>query len=199
VTPSDPEALQVAFRVLGILQRLGIAYHLGGSYASAIHGVPRQTHDVDLVVDLGPEHVPEIVRALEGEFYIDEHAVERAVSERSSVNLVHFSTGVKVDLFVKGSTAFEASEFRRRVVVRLGDEPGHDAFVKSAEDTVLRKLLWFRLGGEVSDRQWRDVQGIVSVQGERLDLDYLTRWADQVGVRDLLDRVLTKGPIPLQP
>lgn len=193
MTPSDPEALQVAFRVLEILQRFGIAYHLGGSYASAIHGIPRQTHDVDLVVDLGPEHVPEIARALKDEFYVDEHAVARAVSERSSVNLVHFATGVKVDLFVKGSTAFDASEFRRCIVVRLGDEPPQDVFVKSAEDTVLRKLLWFRLGGEVSDRQWQDVQGIVSVQGERLDVDYLSRWSDQLRVRDLLDRVLTKG------
>lgn len=199
MTPSDPEALQVAFRVLEILERFGIAYHLGGSYASAIHGVPRQTHDVDLVVDLGPEHVPEIARALEDEFYVDEQAVARAVSERTSVNLVHFATGVKVDLFVKGSTAFDASEFRRRVVVRLGDEPPQDVFVKSAEDTVLRKLLWFRLGGEVSDRQWQDVHGIVAVQGERLDVDYLTRWADPLGVRDLLDRVLTKGSIPPAP
>ena len=193
MTPSDPEALQVAFRVLEILQRFGIAYHLGGSYASAIHGVPRQTHDVDLVVDLGPEHVSEIARALEGEFYVDARAVARAVSERTSVNLVHLATGVKVDLFVKGASAFDTSEFERRVVVRLGDDRPQEVFVKSAEDTVLRKMLWYRQGGEVSDRQWQDVRGIVSVQGDRLDVDYLTRSADQLGIRDLLDRVLTKG------
>ena len=195
MTPSDPEALQVAFHVIEVLQRFGIAYHLGGSYASAIHGIPRQTHDVDLVVDLGPAHIPEIVRALLGEFYVDEKAVARAVSDRSSVNLVHLATGVKVDLFVKGSTAFDHSEFTRRIVVRLGDESPQDVFVKSAEDTVLRKLLWFRLGGEVSDRQWQDVRGIVGVQGDRLDVEYLTRSADQLRVRDLLDRVLTKGSI----
>ena len=199
MTPSDPEALQVAFRVLEILQRFGIAYHLGGSYASAIHGIPRQTHDVYLVIDLGPEHISEIVRALEDDFYVDEHAVVRAVSDHSSANLVHFATGVKVDLFVKGNSAFDSSEFRRRVVVRLGDESPRDVFVKSAEDTVLRKLHWFRLGGEVSDRQWQDVQGIVSIQGKRLDVDYLTRWADQLGVRDLLDRVLTEGSITPAP
>lgn len=186
MTPSDPEALQVAFHVIEVLQRFGIAYHLGGSYASAIHGIPRQTHDVDLVVDLGPAHIPEIVRALLGEFYVDEKAVARAVSDRSSVNLVHLATGVKVDLFVKGSTAFDHSEFTRRIVVRLGDESPQDVFVKSAEDTVLRKL---------SDRQWQDVRGIVGVQGDRLDVEYLTRSADQLRVRDLLDRVLTKGSI----
>ena len=196
MTPGDPEALQVAFRVLEVLQRFGVSYHLGGSYASAIHGVPRQTHDVDLVVDLGPEHTAEIAHALDDEFYVSEEAVARAVAERSSVNLVHYSTGVKVDLFVKGSTAFDTSEFTRRILVRLRDEPPQDIFVKSAEDTVLRKLHWFRLGGEVSDRQWQDVQGIVNVQGERLDVDYLTHWADLLGVRDLLDRVLMRGSIP---
>jgi len=190
VTPSDPEALEVAFRVLEVLQRFGIAYHLGGSYASAIHGVPRQTHDVDLIVDLGPEQIPNLTRALKDQFYIDENAVARAVSTRTSVNLVHLATGVKVDLFVKGTTPFDASEFSRRVLVRLGDERPQDVYVKSAEDTVLRKLLWFRLGGEVSDRQWQDVLGIVSVQGDRLDVDYLTRSANALGVRDLLDRVL---------
>lgn len=190
MTPSDPEALQIAFRVLEVLQRLGVAYHLGGSYASAIHGVPRQTHDVDLVVDLEPKHIPELTRTLKDEFYVDEKAVARAVATRTSVNLVHLATGVKVDLFVKGSTPFDSSEFDRRVVVRLGDERPHDVFVKSAEDTVLRKLLWFRLGGEVSDRQWQDVLGIVAVQGDRLDVDYLTRSADQLGLRELLDRVL---------
>lgn len=193
MTPSDPEALQVAFRVLEVFQRFGIAYHLGGSYASAIHGVPRQTQDVDLVVELGPEHVTGFVQALENEFYIDKQAVVRAVSERTSVNLVHLATGVKVDLFIKGTTAFDVSEFKRRVVVRLGDERPQDVFVKSAEDTILRKLLWFRLGGGVSDRQWQDVHGIVSVQGNRLDVEYLRRSADQLGLRDLLDRVLTNG------
>lgn len=193
MTPADPEALEVAFRVLGILERLEISYHLGGSYASAIHGIPRQTHDIDLVVDLGRDRVPDLARALSAEFYVDEHAVARAVEERASCNLVHLATGVKVDLFVKGASAFDAAEFERRVPVRLGQHAPRDVFVKSAEDTLLRKLLWFRLGGEVSDRQWEDVRGIVNVQGDRLDLGYLSGWADRLGVRDLLDRLLRRG------
>jgi hypothetical protein len=78
------------------------------------------------------------------------------------------------------------------VVVRLGDEAPHDVFVKSAEDTLLRKLLWYRLGGEVSDRQWEDVRGILNVQAERLDMVYLNDWADRLGLRDLLARLLGK-------
>jgi hypothetical protein len=192
MTPSDPEGLRVAFLVLEVLERLGVAYHLGGSYASAIHGIPRQTHDVDLVVDLPGGRIPDLVRALAGEFYVDEEAVARAVKERGSCNLVHHATGIKVDLFVKGAAPFDAAEFDRKIAVRLGDVDPHEVFVKSAEDTLLRKLLWYRLGGEVSDRQWEDVRGILNVQGERLDKAYLNDWADRLGLRDLLDRLLGK-------
>jgi hypothetical protein len=114
----------------------------------------------------------------------------RGRPSRSSFNLVHLASGVKVDLFVKGRSNFDASEFDRRVVVRLGDDAPRDVFVKSAEDTILRKLLWFRLGGEVSDRQWEDVRGIVDVQATRLDVEYLTHWAKHLGIRDLLEKAL---------
>jgi D-ribose pyranose/furanose isomerase RbsD len=192
MTPSDPEALRVAFLVLEVLDRLGVSYHIGGSYASAIHGIPRQTHDVDLVVDLRQDRVGDLVKALAGEFYIDEESVTRAVRERASCNLVHVATGIKVDLFVKGVAAFDVAEFERKIAVRLGDVTPHDVFVKSAEDTLLRKLLWYRLGGEISDRQWEDVRGILSVQAERLDMAYLREWADRLAVRDLLDRLLAR-------
>ena len=190
MTPRDPEALQVAFIVLDILRRFGIPYHLGGSFASAIHGIPRQTQDVDLVVDLEPGRERELAQELSPQFYVDEQAISRAVAERSSFNAVHLPTGVKIDLFVKGDSAFDEAEFERSVVARLGDEAPRDVRVKSAEDTVLRKLLWFRLGGEVSDRQWQDVRGIVGVQADRLDVTYLRRWAGQLGILDLLERAL---------
>jgi len=190
MTPVDPEALRAAFRVLDALQDLDIPYHLGGSYASAIHGIPRQTHDVDLIVDLAPDQILALARALEAEFHIDEQAAARAVNERSSFNLIHYASGVKVDLFVKGKSAFDAMEFGRCLTIRLGQEPGREVFVKSAEDTVLRKLLWYRMGGEVSDRQWQDVRGIVAIQGERLDRGYLATWAERLALRDLLERLL---------
>jgi hypothetical protein len=190
MTPVDPEALRAAFRVLDALQDLDIPYHLGGSYASAIHGIPRQTHDVDLIVDLTPDRIPELARMLGAEFHIDEQAAARAVAERSSFNLVHYASGVKVDLFVKGTSAFDAAEFGRRLSIRVGLDPAREVFVKSPEDTVLRKLLWYRLGGEVSDRQWEDARGIVAVQGERLDRDYLASWAARLALHDLLRRLL---------
>lgn len=185
MTPSDPEALRVAFLVVGVLDRLGVAYHLSGSYASGIHGVLRQTHDVDLVVDFRADRIEELANSLERDFFVDGLSIARAVSERSSFNIVHMASGVKVDLFLKGDSRFDLSEFERKVTVSVGHETPRQVHVKSAEDTVLRKLLWFRMGGEVSDRQWADVRGIVAVQDDRLDSKYLKRWADDLGIRDL--------------
>jgi hypothetical protein len=97
---------------------------------------------------------------------------------------------VKVDLFVAKARAFDRSQRARRQRVLLSEEPERYAYVASAEDTVLAKLEWFRLGGGVADRQWRDVLGVFLVRGERLDLDYLRKMAAELGVSDLLEQVL---------
>jgi hypothetical protein len=184
------EALQVALRVIDVLEELGVPYQIGGSFASSVHGVPRQTHDVDLVVDLPLASVPPFVSRLGAEFYLDAGSIRRAIELHGSANLIHLTSGFKVDLFSHGPGAFDRSELARGAPQRLVADPPRDVIVKSAEDTLLRKLQWYRLGGETSDRQWNDVLGIVRTQGERLDVGYLRRWAETLEVRDLLDRVL---------
>ncbi len=188
MTPEQPEALRVALEVVGLLERLGIAYHLGGSYASSIHGIPRQTQDIDLVVDVDDASVAEFLTDLPDDYYRDLESARKAVRRRSSFNLIHLASGVKLDLFVLGTGPFDREELSRSRDVRLPSAPDHPLRVKSAEDTILRKLQWFRLGGEVSDRQWGDVLGILENQGRALDFDYLERWAKTLGVDDLLER-----------
>jgi len=99
-----------------------------------------------------------------------------------------------VDLFPLGDTPFDREEFSRSRLEVLVPEPERWVRIKSAEDTVLRKLQWYRAGDEVSERQWNDVLGVVRTQGARLDQEYLSRWAEVLGIRDLLDRALGGGP-----
>jgi len=190
MSPELPESLRVLFMVLDALEELGLPYHLGGSFASSIHGIPRQTQDIDLVVEIDAGDAARLVSLLEGEFYGSAPRARRAVGSGSSFNLVHLGSGVKVDLFPRGGSAFDREEFRRRIPLPLGEPPGRMTYVKSPEDTVLRKLLWFREGGGVSDRQWSDVVGVLGSQAGRLDRAYLERWAGELGLTDLLARAL---------
>ena len=193
MTPELPEALEVALRVIDVLEALGIRYHVGGSYASSIHGVPRQTQDIDLVVELTPDAAAAVARRLAPEFYGDESSAREAARERGCFKLIHRDTAIKVDLFVLGNAPFDLEEFRRHQQELVGTGPERQVFVKSAEDTLLRKLEWYKRGGEVSDRQWRDVLGIVRTQGERLDREYLRHWAAVLDVFDLLERAIGSG------
>lgn len=186
------ETIQIALTVIGVLEDLTIPYHVGGSFASSVHGFPRQTRDLDLVVDLPDSAVPLLVSRLEGDFYLDAERMWQAIRRSSSFNLVHLATGFKIDIFVAGSAAFDRSELSRSAPQRLTEDAPRDVLVKSPEDTLLRKLQWYRLGGETSDRQWTDILGIIRTQGERLDLEYLRHWADALGVDDLLERILAE-------
>ncbi|MDX1503173.1 MAG: hypothetical protein R3325_12505 [Thermoanaerobaculia bacterium] len=188
MTPEQPEALRVALEVIGCLEELGIAYHLGGSYASSVHGVPRQTQDVDLVVDLDESSVVDLLGRLPEGYYRDPDSAREAVRRRASFNLIHLATGVKLDLFVAGREPFDREELARSLEIHLPSAPDRPLRVKSAEDTILRKLEWFRRGGEVSDRQWGDVLGVLRAQEKTLDFGYLERWAGRLGVADLLER-----------
>lgn len=116
-------------------------------------------------------------------------ALRRAVRDKSSANLIDNATSIKVDLFIAGGTQLDASLLDRRVLVTIGGR-GETLYVHSPEDILLQKLRWFRLGGERSDRQWRDVLGLVQVQGPRLAVEYLRRWAEQLLVADLLEKAL---------
>lgn len=183
------EAVKVAQTIAQTLERLGIVYWIGGSMASSIYGTPRSTQDVDFVAELNEGQIDTLVAALESEFYIDSEVVRRAVRSRRSFNLIHLDTMYKADIFVLGADRHAQEEKRRRRIEPLG--PGPDAptaYFCSAEDIVLQKLLWFRKGGGVSERQWNDLLAVLKIQANALDYDYLKRWAAELGIVDLLLR-----------
>ncbi len=190
---SLPNVLAIAADAAARLESTAIRYVIGGSLASSLHGEPRATMDVDMVTDLSIDSIVGLCAALRPDYYVDDEAAREAVRARGSFNAVHMQSGVKVDFFVAGTDPFEVERLRTRIAVSLGDDSMSSLWFDTAEHTVLRKLEWYRRGGEVSDRQWRDVKAIVALQGDRLDRAELARWADVLGVNDLLARCLPNG------
>ncbi|HEY6723728.1 MAG TPA: DUF6036 family nucleotidyltransferase [Polyangiaceae bacterium] len=186
------EPIAVTLELCAGLDELGVEYVVGGSVASSLHGIPRSTHDIDIVVTLWGKDVDPFVARFESSFYVDREMILDAIRRRASFNIIHLRTMYKVDAFVNDRSELVREELDRRVAVELGD-PSRTVWVCSAEDIVLQKLDWYEQGNQTSDRQWLDVQGVLKVQGEKLDLSYLRRWANAKGLSDLLDKALREA------
>lgn len=157
-------ALDVALRVAAALEALGCEYFVGGSLASSLQGEPRATNDIDLVVAMLPHRVRELAEQLGPDFEVDQDMLRDALVRGSCANIFYLPMVTKIDLFALGPNRYDEVEFSRRRKVRVRAS-GEELFVKAPEDTVLRKLLWYREGGEVSTKQWRDVVEVLRVSG----------------------------------
>lgn len=171
------------------LERFGIPHMLTGSFASSYHGDPRTTRDIDLVVDPTRDALERFVQGLEPErFYVSPEAAREAFERRGQFNVVLLDSGWKADLILRKDRPFSRSEFERRQAAAIA---GVEVFVATAEDTIVAKLEWARAGE--SERQIRDVVGILEVSGESLDRSYLERWTEELGLRALWDRVRSEA------
>jgi hypothetical protein len=175
-------AAEVLRRITAALDRAGIAYMLTGSFAGAHYGVPRSTQDIDLVIAANPGELRTFVQSLpNGEYYADLNAALEAHSRESLFNVIDLATGWKIDLIIRKSRAFSREEFSRRQLVNVQGIP---LFVASAEDVVIAKLEWSRLGQ--SQRQIEDVAAILRLRGESLDRSYLEKWASELNLNEEL-------------
>lgn len=180
--------------LIDAFEQLGIAYHIAGSVATLAHGISRTTMDVDLVADIRPQHVTSLAQQLASQYYVEEETLEEAVANRSSFNLIHLETMFKVDVFMLKPAVFDQTAFMRADLKEFGlEENARAFFVESPEDVILNKLRWFRMGGERSERQWLDVQGVLKVQAGLLDEAYLRKWAAELGLLDLLERAVQES------
>jgi len=179
------DAIAIASIVAAAIERAGGRYFIGGSLASSMQGEPRSTNDIDIVVDVPIGKCRALIDALGSDFEADIDDLRRAIVNGGSTNMFYLPLVTKIDIFGLGSSPFDESEFERRreLVVRRS---GERLWFKSPEDTILRKLLWFREGGCVSTKQWRDVVQVLRVSRSSLDRGYLDSWAARLGITDLL-------------
>jgi hypothetical protein len=184
VTPVDP--IRFAGRIAQVLDSLGIRYVIGGSVASSFYGEPRSTLDLDIMIEADEAAARALADALKDEFYVDADAAAGAVHESSTFNAIHTASSMKVDFFIAESRDAVRRQLDRR---RRLDVEGAALWFYAPEDIIVRKLVWFRNGGEVSERQWNDVTSMLRLLRDRLDLPHLARAAEEFGVTDLLERV----------
>jgi len=183
------EPILVVARLVASLDELAIPYVVGGSLASSVYGIPRATQDVDLVADLELDQVDAFTASLVADFYVDAGMIIDAIKRRASFNVVHLATMYKADIFVKQGDSWSRGQFTRARLEQFEvDERTITIRFSSPEDTLLHKLIWYKLGNEISDRQWGDVLGVIKVQGQLLDNVYLDTWADALDVVGLLGR-----------
>jgi len=191
-----PDILAATQPVAETFETLGILYYIGGSVASSAYGTPRSTMDVDMVSDLRADHVRSLVKMLDASHYIDENMVLDAIERRSSFNIIHIETMLKIDIFVSKNTPYDIEAFKRRRKDSIDEDMKSLTFyLVSPEDIILNKLQWYRLGGGVSDRQWNDVLGVLQVQKKSLDENYLRYWASELNIEDLLDQAFQDSGI----
>jgi len=187
------ENLTVTLAMAGILDTLGVRWFLGGSLASSVHGIPRATLDADIVADLRVPHVAPLLTALGEAWYVEEQSIRQAIECRSSFNLIHFGTAMKVDVFVPKLRRFEGGQFSRAKRTPIFEGSEIEIPVCSPEDIIVAKLEWYRAGGELSERQWGDILGVLRINAKCLDLDGTRASATELGVADLLAKALAEA------
>ena len=176
--------------VVDALNLLEIEYYIGGSVASSFYGAMRTTMDVDLVANIHLGHVSGFLTNVRDEYYASEQAIQDAIRRSSCFNLIHLPTSFKVDIFVHRGRPFDESALRRAATVILGGVNGLQVQIATPEDVIISKLEWYRLGNESSERQWNDVSTVLKLLGDVADATYLRQSAAQVGVADLLERLI---------
>lgn len=177
-------------KVIQALNQIGIEYMVTGSVASSLHGAPRLTHDIDLVIAIEPKQIQDLVKAFPGpEFYLDEGSVREAMKREGMFNLIYVREGDKVDFWILTEDPFDRSRFSRRYRESF---VGLEIMVSSPEDTILAKLRWAKLSGG-SEKQFTDALRVFEVQYGALNMDYLEDWARKLDVGSLWQRIKTEA------
>ena len=193
---NQTDILRATKPVVNTFESLNISYYIGGSVASSSYGMARATMDVDIVADIKPHHVRELISQLGQSYYIDEGMILDAIGRQASFNLLHLETMLKVDIFILKNEPYHQTTIQRKRKDTL-DEGQHSTefYLISVEDIILSKLDWYRMSDGVSERQWNDVLGVLKVQRNSIDIGYLESWAAKLQLDKLLQRAFDEANI----
>ena len=192
------EILSALEPLVKALDDTSIAYFIGGSIASSAYGLARATMDVDMIVNLKPFQIQSFVKMLKEEYYVDIEMIAQAVNNKSSFNILHLPTMLKIDFFILKEQPYSIKSFERRVLNTLDDsEDSIKVFLCSPEDIIISKLDWFRLSNETSERQWLDILGVIKVQKDNLNRKYLKHWTEQLNLLELLQKAFNQSEVIL--
>ena len=185
--------LEVIKKFADILESLGITYVIGGSIASSIYGKVRFTQDVDMTVEPFEDKADEFLRLVSSDFYISSDAMQQALSQKRSFNVVHLESAFKIDVFIQKNTEFERQLLSRRNFMKLSDRFEKEFSIVSPEDIIMLKLRWYRQTDCTSEKQWQDILSVLEVQKDKLDFEYLKKWAGILRIDQLLARAISEA------
>ncbi len=183
------ELTELMLKVTSDLDELSIPYFITGSCASMAYGEPRLTNDIDIVADIQRENIAFFLEHFPmPEFYISEDAVREAVAMHGQFNIIHPTSGLKVDIIVRKESEFGDSEFERRRTLQLSE--GKRADFASPEDVILMKMEYYRMGG--SEKHLRDITGMLKISEDLIDREYISLWVERLQLGDIWEAVLKK-------
>ena len=174
-------------RIVETLERLDISYLVTGSVAAMAYGEPRLTNDIDIVAAIDERHVAGLLEAFPpAEFYISEEAIGEAIRHRTQFNIIHPSSGLKVDVIVRKDTPFDKSRFNR--IRRIRPAETYIASFAAPEDIIIMKMRYYADGG--SEKHLRDIAGILKISPDEVDMAYIVDWSRRLDLTDIWEMVL---------
>jgi hypothetical protein len=171
--------------VIDVLERLNIPYMIGGSVAAMAYGKARLTLDMDVVVDINEIQAKQFAQSFGQEYYVNLDSILEAVRNRSHFNIIQSEKGLKVDFYLRGEDAFSQEQFSRRHPEAFDDEK--QAIFATPEDVILKKLEWFKMGE--SQKHIDDIKEMIKISKDKLDLSYINKWAFNIGVHDIWQKL----------
>ncbi|MDD5132808.1 MAG: hypothetical protein PHH44_09140 [bacterium] len=171
--------LELLQKVVAVFEQLKIPYLVTGSVAAMAYGEPRFTNDIDIVAAIREAHVPVLIDSFpKNEFYIDPDMIKEAIRKKHQFNIIHPASGLKVDVIIRHDTPFDKSRFQR--VRRLKPAESFQANFAAPEDVIIKKMEYYKAGG--SEKHLRDITAILKITGENIDREYISQWADSLGL-----------------